>query len=391
MTLATDVVLETRVVTGAGGGPEKTILNSGRFLDGAGYRTLCAYMYPPGDSGFERLRAKARASGATLLPVPDRGPLDWAVVLRLLRICRRERVTIWHAHDYKSNLIGLLLRPYWPMRLVATVHGWVQNTRRTPLYYAIDRLTLPRYERVICVSEDLRERCLGYGVPGDRCVLVDNGIDTREFARRRSVEEAKARLGIPPHRLVIGAVGRLSAEKGFDLLVRAADRLLSTGIDLEVRIAGEGDEEARLEALIRDLGRAERIRLMGYCPDPVPLYQAMDVYALSSLREGLPNVLLEAMALEVPVAATRIAGVPRLVRHEQNGLLVDPGSVEGLADALARLLGDPGLRNRLGRSGRETILADFSFEARMEKIRDLFDALLSREPSQSSRVELAAP
>src|SRR4051812_14721168 len=115
MTRESPVVLDTRVVTGAGGGPEKTILNSPRYLEPAGYRMLCAYMHPPGDPGFDQIRRRARELGAPLLSVPDRGPLDPGVLTRLLEICRRERVTDWHAHDYKSNLIGLLLRPFWPM------------------------------------------------------------------------------------------------------------------------------------------------------------------------------------------------------------------------------------------------------------------------------------
>jgi glycosyltransferase involved in cell wall biosynthesis len=372
------VILEARVVTGAGGGPDKTILNSPRFLEPAGYRVVCAYMHPPGDPGFEQLRQKARAWGATLLSVPDRGPWDWRVIGHYLRLCRQERVTIWHGHDYKTNALGLILSRAWPMRLVTTVHGWVRRTSRTPLYYAIDRLCLRHYERVICVSDDLLEASLACGVPDDRCVLIENAICTDEYARSRGVREAKLRLGIPPDRLVVGAVGRLSDEKGFDLLIRAADRLLRRGIDLELRIAGEGPERPRLERLIDDLGRGDRIRLLGYQAGTVELYEAMDVFALSSLREGLPNVLLEAMALEVPAVSTRVAGVPRLIRDGREGLLVEPGDADGLAEALARLLGDPELRARLGRQGWRTVVAGHGFEARMAKIRTLFDDLSGR-------------
>ena len=129
---AVPVVLDVRVVSGSGGGPDKTILNQPRFLEPAGYRNLCAYMHPPDDPGFEQLRLKARAWGAPLIAVPDRGPWDWRVVRELLRVCRREGVQVWHGHDYKSNALGLLLRRWWPMRLVTTVHGWVKHTRRTP-------------------------------------------------------------------------------------------------------------------------------------------------------------------------------------------------------------------------------------------------------------------
>src|SRR5262249_31540458 len=158
------------------------------------------------------------------------------------------------------------------MRLVTTVHGWVKETRRTPLYYWIDRLCLPHYECVICVSEDLRERCLARGVPQERCVLVENAIDTEQFTRTLTVEEARRRCGLPPDGLLVGAFGRLSAEKGFDVLIRAADQLLQEGLDLELVVVGEGDHEPELRRLIAELGRADRIRLLGFRPDTPLLY-----------------------------------------------------------------------------------------------------------------------
>jgi glycosyltransferase involved in cell wall biosynthesis len=140
-------------------------------------------------------------------------------------------------------------------------------------------------------------------------------------------------------------------------------------------IAGEGDERPRLQALVGELGLGERVRLLGYCPDTGALYQAVDVYVLSSLREGLPNVLLEAVALETPVVSIRIAGVPRLVRDGENGLLVEPGDVGALAAAVRRVAGDAELRARLGRAGRATIEQGYSYAMRKEKIRRVYDGL----------------
>jgi len=373
------VVLDTRVVAGSGGGPDKTILNSPRHLARAGYRMLCAYMHPPDDPGFEHLRAQAKALRAPLLSVPDRGPWDWSVISRLLAICRQERVRVWHGHDYKSNALGLLLRRFWPMRLVTTLHGWVKQTRRTPLYYKIDELCLPRYEAVICVSPDLYERSLACGVPGDRCVLIENGIDLAQYVRKLTQAEAKKRLGIPADKLVLGAVGRLSPEKGFDGLIRSVRQLMQIGFDLQLVIAGEGDDRPRLEKQIDALGFRDRVRLLGYCADPRSVYEALDIFVLSSVREGLPNVLLEAMALHVPVVATRIAGIPRLIQDGDNGLLVAADSDRERTTALARLLGDAELRSRFSATGRRTVEERYSFAVRMQRIAALYDNLLGRD------------
>jgi glycosyltransferase involved in cell wall biosynthesis len=370
------VVLEARVVAGSGGGPDKTILNSPRFLPR--YRTLCAYMHPPEDPGFEQIRRKALTWDAPLIAISDRGPWDWKVVSQCLDICRKEKVSIWHGHDYKSNALGLLLRSFWPMKLVTTVHGWVHHTRRTVLYYYVDRLCLPHYDQVICVSQDLYEAARSSGVSPSCCTLIENGIDTQEFCRRHNGADAKSRLGVASDRLVLGAVGRLSPEKGFDLLIQAVHRLLHMGHNIELWLLGDGPEKAKLAKLIGDLGLDDRIRLLGYVADVRERFEAMDVFVLSSLREGLPNVVLEAMAMDVPVLATRVAGVPRVIDDGVNGLLMESGSVDSITQALIRILGNAPLRERLGTAGRQTVTTRYSFAVRMQRISSLYDQLLQR-------------
>lgn len=370
------VVLHARVVSGEGGGPEKTIVNSPRFLKEFGYRSLCAYMHPPDDPGFVQLTTRAAEAGATLLSIPDRGLRDWSVFRRLLQTCKDEKVSVWHGHDYKSNFIGLLLRRCHPMRLVTTVHGWVKFTKKTPLYYWVDKQCLKRYDRVICVSDDLYETCLRAGVPTERCQVIDNAIDTSSFRRTLSIADARIETGLPNSGLLIGAAGRLSREKGFDHLIRAVSRLTSEHDEIHLVIAGEGDARRDLERLIRTQPRPERFHLLGHRNDIQDVFQALDIFALSSLREGLPNVLLEAMSLGVPVVATRIAGIPKLVRHQQNGLLIDPQDEDALAKALQHLLDSAELRKRLAQVGRQTIEQKFSFDRRMQKIAVIYDELL---------------
>lgn len=375
------LVLHARVVTGAGGGPEKTILNSPRFLPELGYQSICAYLRPAGDAEFNSIRRRAEAWSAPLLEVNDAGATDLQVFRDCLRICRENRVAVWHGHDYKSNLVGLWVCRYWPMKLVTTVHGWVRHTWRTPLYYAIDRLCLPRYDRVICVSDDLHSACLKAGVRAARCVLIENAIDTLEFRRRYSVAKAKERLGFDPQRQLVGAVGRLSPEKGFDVLIEAAKELLNSGRPVDVVIVGEGDDRSRLESLIVRRGLQDHVRLLGYRADTIERFQAFDVLALSSYREGLPNVILEAMALGTPVVATAIAGVPKVITSGDNGLLVPPGDSRALAEGLRQVLDSDDLHRRLATAGRATIEQRFSFQYRMEKVARVYDEVLMRNAS----------
>ena len=140
-----------------------------------------------------------------------------------------------------------------------------------------------------------------------------------------------------------------------------------------------------LHDLISSLGREDRIHLLGYQAETIPFYEGIDIFALSSYREGLPNVLLEAMALEVPVVATRVAGIPRLIEHDVNGLLVEAGSETALADALASLLTDRVRRSRLSLAGRATIEKDHSFDVRIQKVRAIYDNLLCHNHQSQNR------
>jgi glycosyltransferase involved in cell wall biosynthesis len=290
-----------------------------------------------------------------------------------------------HAHDYKTNLLGLLLGRCFKIPVVTTLHGYVSRGGRLELYYFADRLSLPLMDHVVSVSSDLDHHANSVRVPKVRRSLIENAIDTDDYRRRSGLKAAKVALGIPVERYSIGAIGRLSEEKGFDLLIRAAHELLQQGVNLELLIAGTGDAEPQLRTLIANLGLDNRVRLLGHLSDVRPFLEALDVFALSSHREGLPNVLLEAMALEVPVVATRVNGVPRLVIDGENGLLVEAGTVEGLTLGIRKLIEDIDLRSKLAAAGRRTVVERFSFCARMAKVRGVYDGLLGRVPRRRLR------
>jgi glycosyltransferase involved in cell wall biosynthesis len=372
------MVLHVRVVTGHGGGPEKTILNSPRFLGPLGYQSKLVYLHPPGDPGIDTLVARGKRLDAEVISIPDKGPLDLSVVWRLIRLCRQQRVAIWHGHDYKSNLLGLLIRPFWRMKLVTTLHGWTNLTGRMPLYVKIDKWCLKYYRAAICVSDDLYDECQKAGLQRQRCYRVYNAIDTEDYRRQMSISEAKQQLQAPQEGSLIGAVGRLSPEKGFDLLIRAAVALRQKGHCVHLWIAGDGSAHDDLNRLIDELGCGAFVRLLGHVSDPKIFYQAMDVFALSSIREGLPNVVLEAMALETPVVATRVAGVPTLIEDGKNGFIVEPNSIQSLVTGMERLIVDPALADLFRREGRARVESEFSFSLRMERVVSIYDEVLER-------------
>lgn len=383
-------VLHVRTGVGRGGGADKTTLKSPDSLLGTRYRATVAYLYPPGDPGFQEIQARADLWKCSLEAFPDRGAFDISVVRRILTLCQRLEVKIWHGHEYKSNIIGWLLRPLCRFHLVTTVHGWVEHTAKLNAFYAIDRWVLRRYDRVVVVSQDLFEACIEIGVRPARLRLIENAIEPADYRRQRSASQALGRVGdpsqlmtgqaVPEGRLIIGAVGRLSPEKGFDLLIKAVSRLCAAGLDLELWIAGEGAQEAALRQAIDETGYRDRIHLLGFCSDTVALFECFDIFCLASLREGLPNVVLEAMAMEVPILATRCGGIEAALLDGEDSRLIPPDSVDALEQGLLDLIHDERQRQKLAARALERVKSEFSFRRRMDKVIAVYDELCATEP-----------
>ncbi len=387
-------VLHTRVVTGTGGGPEKTILNSPRYLRQYGINCACLFMRPPGDPGFATLERRAAAADADIIGIDDRGPLDWRVLRDCIRECRERNVTVWHAHDYKSNALGLLVRQFHRMHLVTTAHGWVRFTSRTPLYYKIDRFCMKRYEQVICVSQDLHDRCSESGVGTERLNQIDNAIVLDHYSTAAPTLSDKGRFGFDSRRFLIGAVGRLSEEKGFHHLIDVIGRLVHAGHPIGLIIAGEGHLRKQLQQQINDQGLHDHVLLCGFLTDPRELYRAIDLFVLSSLREGLPNVVLEAMASQRAVVSTNCNGIAELVRHRHNGLIVPTDNADALHSAIQECVLSDDRRTQFAAAGRQTIEDRYCFERRMKKVVDVYRKLspelavqILEEPKQQTECD----
>lgn len=378
------MVLHARVVSGSGGGPDKTILRSPRYVDASRYRMAAAYIHPAGDNGFDAIRQQARRERCPLLEVPEAGPVDPRTFGRMLHICQDHQVDIWHGHDYKSNLLGLMLNRLHPMKLVTTVHGWTWDTPRTRFYYHIDNACLPRYDHVVAVSSKLHGHCLGLGVNESRLTYIPNAIEADVFTRRQSREQAKAKLGIEQNTFAIGVVGRLSVEKGVDRAVTLLRDVMRQRADVRLHLIGDGPERARIERMAEDAGVRQAITFHGWQRESLAFYEMFDMLLLPSHTEGLPNVVLEAMAMEVPVAATDVGGVRELLDEGRCGVILSQDE-HTWHNAIAAMLTDPSVRQDMTRMARQRIEQHYTFQRRMERMVAVYDHVMAASDQTTAR------
>jgi glycosyltransferase involved in cell wall biosynthesis len=382
-------VLHVRVVTGAGGGPEKTILRSPRYRDPDRYHMAAAYLYPQGDPGMCVIRQNARQLDCPLYEIAEEHALDHHSVGALLELCRELKIDIWHGHDYKSNMLGLLIKRMHRMKLVSTAHGFTRETWRTRLYYHMDNLAMLGYDQVVAVSPQLIQHCARHGVNPDRLTYIPNAIDTTEYTRTRSTAQAKADLGLASDRFAIGVIGRLSPEKGVDRAIRMLPSLLASHPMAELHLIGDGPQRGQLEALAAQLGVSDAITWWGWQADARPIYEMLDALLLPSRTEGLPNVVLEAMAMRVPVAATDVGGVSDLLEDGADGIILGAHEQEW-ASQISPLLASPALLASYTERAYRRVHHAYNFRKRMTSVMAIYDRALGRHPSVTAAGESMA-
>lgn len=370
-------LLELRNTYKWGGGPDKTILLSAERHDRSRVEAVVVYVRDIRDQDF-RITEKARASGLTYYELTERGKFDPRVVLAIRNIVLRHRINLIHSHDYKSDLFAYLVRRLlWrsPIALMSTAHAWVTLGLRGAFYRRLDLCLMKRFDHLIAVSHATKAEMVEAGISANTITVVHNGIDTTAWSPRRVTTDLRSELGLQGAFPVVGYVGRITPEKDLETWLRAAARIAEKYPLARFVWVGEGRDgttQRDLEKLAASLGMSDKVTYTGYREDLVPLYATFDVFLLTSRREGLPNSLLEAMAMGVPVVTTDVAGAKELVVDGQTGFVVAQGNAEGLAHRLLALADDRDLRLRMGQAGRERVEGEFSFAQRLRKMEDLY-------------------
>jgi len=305
----------------------------------------------------------ARALGLDVEVIPERRRFDLRVIPALRRVVESRGPDVVVTNSVKSHFLMWRSRLWRKYPWVAFHHGYTDTDRKMRLYNRLDRWSLPHADRVVTVCQAFaRELAGSTGVAIDKISVQHNAIRRQPSVNAADVAALRNRFGIGDDESVVLSVGRLSREKAHIDLLEAFKLLRETKPDISLRliIVGDGPEHARLEATAESLGCKDRVAFAGQVSAVQSFYAMADVFALPSLSEGSPNVLLEAMAANLPIVATTVGGVPEMVANDESALLVPPNDPPALAAALATLLTDEDLAQRLAKEAATMVDTRFA-------------------------------
>ena len=367
-----------------GGSAENTLLTVAG-LDKGRYEVHLAVGVTTGDPG--PTLDKARRAGVSLFEVPDLvraiAPLsDWRALRALRRIMRRNSYDVVHTHTSKGGIIGrLAARLEGVPRIVHTPHGHVfygyYGASLTQLFVWLERWAAGFTDCIIALTQaDLEDHLRFRIAPRERFCVIHSGIDFSMLGPGSAGRATVRRdLGIDADGVVIGTLGRLTAIKGQGDLLEAFAMVQSRVPEAWLLIVGDGEERANLEAQAGALGIAARTVFAGWRDDIADVLGAMDVFAFPSINEGMGKALVEAMYCCLPCVATSVGGIPELIRHEREGLLVPAAAPQALTAGILRLLASEAERARLGAAARNRASA-YTAATMVEQIGHLYEELL---------------
>lgn len=315
--------------------------------------------------------SRAATPFAQVCDMPMAGDMDFSLIARLHRLIRSVQPDVVHLHSrIGADVMGGIAAR---LAQVPVVHTRRQDNPEMPWVVAVKYLL---HDRVIAISGGIAQVLLAEGLSAAKLRCVRSAVDARCYHQPRDRRWFESEFRVPEDSQVIGVVAQLIARKGHRFLLQAMPALLGQFPTLHVIFFGKGALEAELRETILNLGLAERVQFAGFREDLPRILPCLDLLVHPALMEGLGVSLLQAASARVPIVASRVGGIPEVVRDGYNGLLVPPGEVDSLSLAISRLLADPALVSRMGESGRELVQREFSVEAMVEGNLQVYRELL---------------
>lgn len=321
---------------------------------------------------------RMKANGYTTYVIPTEKPFNFTVWSKVTEILEKEKIDLIHAHGTRANSNTNNSARKLGIPVVYTVHGWsFHPDQKFPLRklrimgekYLVDKSTL-----TICVSDNNHNDAKKL-FPMERSTVVKYGINLKKFNPEGTFTDIRSELGVDKKTMLVGYVVRMTIQKDPLTLVRAIS-LIPKELDIKFLFVGDGDLKEDAVNLAKELGVDSRIIFMDFRQDVPNVLNAIDVYCLPSLWEGLPIGMLEALAMEKAVVVTAIDGAKEVIVDKENGILIPVKDPQKLADALVLLYNDPTLRAKIGKGAGQTIQKDFNVVKMTRKIEDIYDNLV---------------
>lgn len=356
------------------GGPERQMLGLAHHLPETDQSVFLSFSEGGRCRSF---LSTARHHGFEAAALNHDTPRLWSALRELVQHLERVEAEVLICHGYKANLLGRLAARRRKIPAIAVARGWTGESFKVRMYERLDRFHLRWMDRVVCVSEAQAERVRRAGVHPDRIRVIYNAIDPGRFHEPDARYRAKLlRYFRQPRTHLVGAAGRLSPEKGFDVLVSAAERVLREQPSVGFVLFGEGPERVRLQKQINAAGLGQSFVLAGLRADLDRFLPHLDLLVLPSYTEGMPNVVLEGFAAGVPVVGTAVGGTPEIIEDGVSGYLVPPGNADTMAERILEAFDNIDELPEMGRQGRLCVQEKFGFATQAELYRDLFDELI---------------
>lgn len=357
------------------GGPGKTILETFRAMDATRFRQHLAVFRRDDEADDSPFVTQARAMGMPVHVIRGAHQFDPRLVWRTARLVRQIGAAIVHAHEVKSDVITVLSARMHRARTMTTLHGWIGNSRRQRLFIGLDQRVVRRLDRVVVVSTRLRDQAVEAGVRTERLRLVHNAIVLDNYRRTAATGRLAALAGREVTGPVLACVGRLSPEKGQRDLVEAMRLVRQAGGRCSLVLAGDGPDRPVVAEMVRAAGLGDVVHFLGYVDPPQQVLNESDLLVLPSHTEGLPNAALEAMAMDVPVLATRVGGTPDVVRDGESGRLVAAQAPDQLAAGILDFLANRAAWRTMAERARSVVAGQFDFRARTRAMERIYEEL----------------
>lgn len=360
------------------GGPGKTIVNSYRYIDKSVFEIHAGTFKATINHGSSEFINRLREVKVPMIALPDGRGVFLKSCLMLAKYVKVKKISIIHAHGYKADVIGLLVKMMVPRtKIVSSHHGWITNTETQKSMMRID-LKLARFlDGIIAVSRELYEaipKSIRDKIP---CSVIHNALVLDDYRAANQRELIRSRLGIESGEFVYGVVGRLSEEKGCIDMIKAFDLIHRQNEKTKLLFIGEGPLKARMVELIRYTKLGSNILLTGHHNPVIPFLEAIDALVCPSHTEGISNVILEALAYKKPIVATRVGGNHEIIVDGFSGSLVAAENEKELADACCKIANNLEIAKRLGENGNKTLIEKFDFRDRMRKEEKFYIKILS--------------